>query len=332
MRFGRDASPESTQSRIPGEFVRSVAALQSLPYVMGDVEFDDKHRVVFLNIHVDIPSKGPVFDVHEMEPVAILLPDDFPCGAPCIVPMRHDFPPVPHLVRGPGKRFGTICLTRQSTADWWHGKTLEDAVLAAYRWLTDAAAGELVKSDDPFEPLVVDGSNPVVEVDFDAARKEACRHGGVWDTRAREIAVPHLTAVRFVIGPGNVPTRLWYQTDTQATPWIETPVGIDGVLRLAAVVGLDSRKVQYWIEKGGKRHNRVLTVFGVRRPKQVMGQVDSEEWVAFDFHRQNRDKEWTVTSHLVLRRFDQDLARQVSGFGEVCEPRKVLVVYRVTRL
>lgn len=322
--------------RLPEDLIQSIDALRLLPYVHDDVscKFDDKSGVVsvFLRIRVDFPARGPVYDIRASEHIAIVLPAGFPERHPHVIPMREGFPALPHLTRRPGERFGEICLTRQPTADWWHGRNLEDAVLATYRWLTDAAAGELVKSDDPFEPLIVDGRNPVVEVDFEAARTEACKHGGVWDTTAHQIDIPDKVAVRdteavrLVIGPGDVPTRLWYQTHPQATPWTVVPVDLDGVIGLAADVGLEARKVQYWIEKGGERSNRVLTVFGVKRPKQVMGQADSEEWVAFDFHRQKRDKEWKVTSHLILRRFDQDLARQVSGLGNVQKPKKVLVV------
>ncbi len=312
----------------PNDLIQSINAFGQLPYVHGDVcsKFIEEGGVVRLSIRVDLPAKGPVYDIRAVEPIAIELPLGFPKRHPRVFPIRVDFPAVPHLTRRPGERFGEICLTRRPTADWWHGKTLEDAILATYRWLTDAAAGELVKSDDPFEPLIVDVRNPVVEADFEVARAEARKHDGVWDTTARQIALPDTTAVRLVIGPGEVPTRLWYQTVPQATPWIVVPVDLDGVLGLAAVVGLDAQKVRYWIEKGGERSNRVLAVFGVKRPKLVMGQAEAEEWVAFDFHRQHHNEGWKVTSHLVLRKFDQDLARLVSGLVEISESKKVLVV------
>ncbi|SPD74278.1 hypothetical protein PITCH_A2200006 [uncultured Desulfobacterium sp.] len=312
------------------EIIQEINELRQLPYVYDDdsFSFDRKNGYIYvsLSIRVDLPAKGPVNDVRTIEPVIIVLPPDFPKNYPRVFLKRDDFPPVHHLTRRPGDFWGEICLTRQPAPDWWHGKTLGNAVLAAYKWLTDAAAGELVKKDDPFEPLIVDGRNPVVEVDFDIARKEARKNGGVWDTSAHQIIVPNLAEVRFIIGSGDVPTRLWYQAHLQATPWSVVPVDLDGVLELASTIGLKKEKVRYWIEKGGTKSNRVLTVFGVKRPKLVLGQAGTEEWVAFDFHRENQRDKWTVTSHLVLRRFDQDFARSLSGFGHIREQKKVLVL------
>jgi|GEM_PF-5995966 len=319
---------EDNQIQTPNGWLQWVAEVRSLPFVEGEVELKPgkEWHLLSLSIRVDLPANGPMWDIREVEPIMIMLRNGFPSVTPMVVPIREDFPLLPHFVRRPGQPFGCLCLTRQNTADWWDGKTLVDVALAAYRWLLDAAAGELVKSDDPFEPLIVDGGNPVVEVNFEEARTEACKHGGVWDTTARQIAIPDLVAVRLVIGPGDVPTRLWYQTTPQATPWIDVPVDLDGVLSLATIAGFEAQKVRYWIEKGEDGSNRVLAVFGVKRPKLVMGQADPEEWVAFDFHRKSKAKEWTVTSHLVLKRFDQELARQVSGLADNRKARKILVI------
>lgn len=313
---------------LPESIVQSLDALRAMPYVHGDVRCKnhDKGWIVHLTIDVDLPAGKPVYDIRRGEPIVVWLPPTFPKHKPRVFVMRKDFPSLPHLTRRSGEACGEICLTRLTPADWWHGKTLEDVVHATYRWLTDAAAGDLVKSDDPFEPLIADPQNPVVEVDFEVARSEASMHGGVWDTVAQQIPVPELTAVRLVIGRGQVPTRLWYQTRTQATPWTTVPSDLEGVLSLASIAGFDAQKVRYWIEKGGERSARVLTVFGVKRPRLVLGQAESEEWIAFDLHRQTRGKEWTVTSHLVLRRFDMDLARRVSGLEHATGPKKIVVV------
>ena len=155
----------SIQEWLAGTWPSEARAIGKLSFVVSGPEiyvqeFPEGYtfRIVCLEVRVSMPAGGPTCDVKSIEPVWMTLLPDFPASVPDVY-VRAGFPAVPHLSSRVEKR-RKVCLTRRPTADWWFSKTLVDVTREVYDWLCDAAAGMLVKDDDPFEPLIASGGAP----------------------------------------------------------------------------------------------------------------------------------------------------------------------------
>ncbi len=301
--------------------------LEDLPFVTGTVGLIRMRGApgvfVRLDVVVDMPSAGPACDMCGTEPVWIHLPPGYP-GTPPDVYLRVDFPPVPHLssmVYG----LRLACLTRRPLRDWWTGRTLMDVACTVHAWLNDAAAGLLVKPDDPFEPLIAGIGNPPVELDTDVAKENCRKHNGLWQTTAKPIDSVRPGICRLIVGDGDLATQVWYQPEPQTALWLDPPTTLDELASMVAETGFDRERFHYWAQK----RDRLLVVLGVTRPCNVLGRPDAEEWVAF-FTRQQGGKSprqaWRVTTHLVQHSFTPRLARLMSGGKQEDEMKTVVVV------
>lgn len=255
---------------------------------------------------------------------------------PPTVHVRPDFPSLPHITRSKGV-LPQLCLMREPMQDWWVGRTLVDVVLRVHEWLSDAAAGKLVKSDDPYEPLVIVNENPPVELDTTRAQSECAKYDGLWETSSCELSPEGRTEKHFRVGNGDVPTIVIHQSRPQLTAWTNSPSTWEDVLGLISEIGVDAKRLKYWMEKKSASRGRVLVVVGVRRPKSVLGRSDAEEWAAFDIHtmpqrnRKNPSKLMnldapTVTSHVVLESLTPSLSARVSGWIDgLCDKHVVVI-------
>ncbi|MFH1890093.1 MAG: ThiF family adenylyltransferase [Candidatus Kuenenbacteria bacterium] len=300
-------------------------ALKKIQCVIDEPQLlENTLSVIFVNIKVDIPAKGPVYAVRKNEKIMFLLEPNFPYKHPKVL-LRHDFPSVPHL--GSRKElFREICLTRNNTDDWWNGKTLVDVIIEVYHWLCDAAAGMLVKDDDPFEPLIARGTTPV-EVSIKNAKNECKKSNGAWLTTSQCVPVKNGTSHRFLVGVrgGEVKTQVWYQEKEQSSLWIDRPTNIDELLDMISRIDLDPQRIRYWIDRS--RTTQLLLVFGIRRPKMVLGKSSAEEWVAFELKRKmpNNNSPWEIQAHLALESFSTSIAALTSGFKEQAKKKIVFI-------
>jgi hypothetical protein len=274
---------------------------------------------IFVKIRVDLPQNGPVCDIKEIEQVFFVLGPDFPNEKPEVL-LRHNFPPVPHLGSRKDK-FRIMCLTRRDPREWWAGRLFVDIVKSAYDWLCDAAAGKLVKDDDPFEPLIARGTVPVI-LNIPRARSECEKHAGIWSTQSVLRKLPN-NGNLLIVGEGtDVQTVLWYQPEPQNELWLDRPETIEELLDMAYKVGVSRESIIYRIEKG----THVLFIFGIKRPKEVLGSGIPEEWVAFELtrHKEKAKAPWKIETHLVYQDFNSQIAAITSGFTPT--ENKVVVI------
>lgn len=303
------------------------ALLMRLPFVvdepiMGVIDiYSNRLPCVYVNIKVDLPANGPVCEIQSFEEVAIVLWPTFPFTPPSVL-VRHNFPPLPHL--GSRKeKYREICLTRQDKYDWWQGKTFDSLLKDIYDWLCDAAAGKLIKDDDPFEPLIGSGNLPV-EINTESAKQNCAKHDGSWLTESEALPVKNGNYFRFCVSSkGGIPTQVWYQKKEQSELWLDPPSDIEELLVMTAKVGFDSERIRYWIGRG---KTQLLLVFGIRRPKEVLGRANAEEWIAFYLSRKKAKErcEWSVSTHIVLESFNTIIASMTSGFEN--QQKKVLLI------
>jgi molybdopterin/thiamine biosynthesis adenylyltransferase len=301
--------------------------IAKLPFVVGKPSislekiYEQELHCVFVDIKVDFPANGPVCKIKPVESPAIVLPRSFPNDPPYVL-IRHDFPQAPHLSSRKNK-YRSICLTRQDNHDWWQGKTFGGLIKDIYDWLCDAAAGKLIKDNDPFEPLIASGSLPV-EINSKEAQQNCAKHEGSWRTYSEILPVQNRTHFRFrVSGKGDVPTQVWYQEQEQVELWLDPPSDVEELLNMAKKVGFDSDRIRYWIERGKKQ---LLLVFGIKRPREVLGRLNPEEWIAF-FLTRDKAKErckWKISTHFVLESFNKEIAAVTSGFEN--KQKNVLII------
>jgi proteasome lid subunit RPN8/RPN11 len=123
-------------------------------------DLDDTYVALAATLDVALPSRGTVggVDIRAQEPVVFLLHRERRVlEAPRVLADRRDFPKtLPHLNPTPTARPASLCLHRGSIDEWFAEHTFDDFVDRARGWLADAAAGQLIKEVDRFEPMRVD--------------------------------------------------------------------------------------------------------------------------------------------------------------------------------
>ncbi len=296
--------------------------IKRLPFVssISDlVKLDQWHLGLFVDIQISMPAHGPVCDIKPVESVCLRLGGRFPSTRPTVL-VRHDFPSLPHLSTRVEK-YRVVCLTRRDHDDWWCRKTLCDVIRDVYDWLCDAAAGTLVKDDDPFEPLIVSGTTPV-EVNVKTAKLECAKNKGIWETVSEEVHTKDTHGSRFIVcekvrlpRDGDVPTQVWYQDTEHEELWIDRPTTEEELVAMMVAVGFDGKRIQYWLDRK-KKHLHLLMVVGIKRPCHVLGKSVPEEWVAFELSREKAKSRcsWKIEGHLVLESFSPSMAALTSGF------------------
>lgn len=310
----------------------SIAGLSFVHAIeFGYLANEEKWPTIQLEIEVSLPSGGPIFAVQNRESIWLLLPDRFPSEHPHIVVGRFDFPATPHASRHHNGRWVELCLTRQAPDDWWVGRTLRDVVCRVKEWLDDAAAGLLVKPDDPHEPLFIPWANATVEVDGDFLQRATAEHDGLSTTWAAAVEIPDRETSRLIVGQGPIPTIVMFQPVAQSKPWIDCPTTFDEMRSLVRSVGLNDERLAYWVNKGESGKKQVLVIVGTRRTREVLGRENAQEWVAFELKRTksalgSQASDWDVTAHQVRESFTPQLASRLGGWSGQQGRKKVAFV------
>lgn len=322
----------AAQSEVAIYVKQELQDIVKLPFVglRDSLKTWGKSIFICLEISLEKPSLGLFTGVNEKEKVWIFFSECYPSTNPEVF-LRSEFPFVPHLTVIEIPKIGRIkkiCLSRIPEKDWWCGKTLVDLVLAIHDWLNDAASGNLVKPDDPFEPLIADFSLPVVELNVNRARVECANHKGLWKTTTQKFDLGEADTARFIVGSGKIETLVWYQSEEQSEAWVKRPVNIDDMKSLMVSIGFEQQRFSYWINKGVPENTacRKIIVVGIRRSRPVLGRPDSDEWVAFDIERKSGLSNWKINTHLVHESFTQELSRKLSGYSDTSTVKKVLLI------
>jgi len=82
--------------------------------------------------------------------------------APWLIPLRPDFPLMPHVLTDMGESLRSLCLTTETFADQKLRWTAQRFFRQLRDWLAAADSGELHGPDQPLEPLLGGGELPLV--------------------------------------------------------------------------------------------------------------------------------------------------------------------------
>lgn len=296
--------------------------------VLGFVPGDPSCNAIQLRVDVNRPANGLLYDLRQEETVWIRIPDGYPDDPPVVLIEYQARSTLPHatFMKYGSNGYLELCLTRRSVDDWWSECTLTDVVSQAHNWLCDAAAGELLKGDDPYEPLLLSDALGVIEIDTSKAITTCAERNGVWETKSKDRSFSATDGKRFSVGDGEIPTLVVHQSNIQEEQWNLVPRSISMLKEFLDKVGLPGANVESQLKKWLKREGLscALLVVGVRRTKEILGQVDENEWLGFCFRRPDhppehankslQPKDWSIDPYRVHRTFDMPLARAVSGF------------------
>ncbi|MFC1783187.1 ThiF family adenylyltransferase [Planctomycetota bacterium] len=240
--------------------------------------------VIRIEVQVELPSRPIENNINSQEPILLY----FPLGAEFSLEVysgRKDFPHLPHVMRRGKKGLAELCLFRTSLADWLAGRTFEAIVYRIRKWLEDASAGLLIKPDDPYEPLWVPMVGNIVEMDIDAIREENIP----WIASAKEYKADGRHYFRVFERGGNIPVRVFYNPDEQIERWAVYPISISDIEEMFNSAGFnltsDFRSVN---EQSGL--SQFILILGVKRPKEILGRENSDEWISFLFTRKKTRK------------------------------------------
>lgn len=287
-------------------------------------------QAIEINLKIDLPSRGPVYPIKEVERLWIVFTEGR--FVPHFFSARDDFPNLPHVMRRKKHGPAQICFIGEDANDWGIDKTPEDIVKRVREWLADAAAGKLVKPDEPYEPLWIPPKNGLVELDDEEAKNKTDGGKHPWETYALEVNQSGIKYLRVNSRAGNIPATIYYQPNISDKPWTVLASSPLDVVKLASELGPD---VQPVIKSAceNSRLSQFLLVFGVHRTKMVNGRNDADEWMGCLFVRKKTRKGalvgaskkgkkeappaeevWSVKSLSVRSPFTTKLARTTSGW------------------
>jgi proteasome lid subunit RPN8/RPN11 len=288
-------------------------------------------RAIEIDVKIDLPSRGPVYPIKEVERLWMVFPEGR--IVPLFFSARDDFPNLPHVMRRKKHGPAEICLTREDENDWGIDKRPEDIVKRVREWLADAAAGKLVKPDEPYEPLWIPAKNGLVELDDEEAKNRTDRGEHPWETHTVEVNLSGIKYLRIIGGAGTIPATVYYQPNVSDKPWTVLASSPLDVVEMASELGWD---VQPVIKAACAKSqlSQFLFVFGVHRAKIVNGRQNADEWMACLFIREKTrkgalvgaskkerkkpppmEKVWNVKSLPVRSPLTTKLARTTSGWS-----------------
>jgi len=295
--------------------------------------------VVRVEVKVDLPSRPVIKNIKSKENVLLY----FPLGADFDLQVysgRKDFPKLPHVMRRGKSGLAELCLFRTSLADWLAGKSFEDIIYRIRQWMADAAAGLLIKPDDPYEPLWVPMNGSIVEMDIDAAK---CKRIP-WQATAYECRAEGRRYYRISEKGGALSAKVFYCGDVRPEPWSIMPRLISDIEEMFASAGFN---ISSDIKSANSKPDlsRFLLVLGVKRPKEILGRENSDEWIAFLFERKKtkkgaligaskKDKNknlsdddiWEIKCEPVRSVFTQQLAQTTSGWNKKTNDDKQIAI------
>jgi len=117
-------------------------------------------EAVVFDVLVD-RAPGAGYDIRARERIAAVF-DAGDTRAPWLIPLRNDFPLVPHVMTDMGESLRSLCLTTEAFADQKLRWTAQRFFRQLCDWLAAADRGELHGPDQPLEPLLGGGELPLV--------------------------------------------------------------------------------------------------------------------------------------------------------------------------
>lgn len=115
--------------------------------------------IVRLELKINLPFRRTTMDVdiRSIEPIDLVCyTSEIRYKAPIVFSTRLNFPSekLPHTIalwEGPTY----ICLHRGSIDDWYVENSVEDFINRIRNWFSDAASGNLIRTGDDFEPMIL---------------------------------------------------------------------------------------------------------------------------------------------------------------------------------
>lgn len=239
--------------------------------------------------------------------------------------VRLNFPRIPHqnIFQIRGSEFKEICLSNIAKQDWWSGKTFYEFILAIRDWLNDAAADNLVRDDDLYEPLIGDPTLPSIEINLPLIRSNCVKGDGIFYTKASKLEQKLLS-----LGCGPTKTLVLFQERQVHEPWVKKPGSIKSLLAMLDQAQFSRSRIRSFLEIGKKKKEKSdkLLVVGVNRTKRVFSRTNTEEWTAFSVSRDKQTGVKRVGTHNVSEVFTKDFARRLSNFPKPHATATVLLI------
>lgn len=142
--------------RVASAHARDLAhrlSIGQIPFAeLIECRVEGQTSVVELEVDVEVPQH-PVHDIHQRERLAVFF-DAADARMPEVVPVRSDFPRVPHLNLAEIVGRTSICLFEEPYRDLRSRWTSAFFIERIRDWLRLTARGELHASDQPLEPLL----------------------------------------------------------------------------------------------------------------------------------------------------------------------------------
>lgn len=292
---------------------------------LGTLPARGEGPVIEAMIRVSRPPKLAC-EINETERVWIIVGSGgwFP---PQVVLARTDLREVPHADKWTigKKQYRLLCLTRDSGADWWVGKGWGFLLVRCKEWLEAAAAGTLVKSDDPYEPRFQHGAPYTIELPAkDLVDRERPSAGCV------HFYAEHLSTNkhRLVVGRGDIPVCVFYQSKPSQNPWPSEIYGEAGLRDAIASFGTSPADLVGVLARQPRaKPGFVVVLFGIRRPKGVLGASSDDEWIGVVVERDaEKGAVWRVSPASVKDRLTPQLAASLNGRTHGPKPAKVLLI------
>lgn len=178
--------PTSNSLSLPKarDFAETVLDEKTAGVELIECRQSERSETVVVDLHVDLPRRGPRFDIRPVERLAVtfLAADLEPPDARAL---REDFPVLPHQNRKIDAPPLSLCYTETPYADLRRRWTSAFLLEALSNWLRLSAKGKLHQEDQPLEPLldssrmvlianrkVLEQSEPVVVLPAPPAREE----------------------------------------------------------------------------------------------------------------------------------------------------------------
>ena len=307
--------------------IEQIPFLEELPFLTGiSAKNQDNCLIIKFEVSINYPQKGPQISIQEREPIILLFCQKAMYEPPKVIVSRKDFPWTSHSSQIFNGRY--LCLTRQNSADWWAGQSLVSLAYRVKQWLDDAAAGLLVKPDEPYEPVQISGGTFTVEVPYELMRNKLYEYEGIAYLKGLLLTKKESNGRYVVGGDDGIPCLALYQSKEISTPWKELPKELNGLIKLVEYYGLPSGKLSYWCQKNFSKSKVLLLIIGIQRGRILLGKEETDEWVGFRLTNKNslQNVKVLVEAGPVRRAFSPALARLTSGWREDIEMKKILLI------
>ena len=271
-------------------------------------------EIVQFDVEVERPQRA-VNDIRRHEQILVVFhPED---GLPWIVPVRSDFPDVPHLILHGNNEIAlrSICLSAETEAEQKLHWTASRFIAGLRAWLAQTAKGELHGGDQPLEPFMLGGVGPLV--------LPSDLFEGIVPDRPQLL---HIDTVTGDWGKGYIARsrekgHKGDQTSTYAALVLRTqprphtvvqfmPKNLqdlqDALTRVAVdVVSVLRTSLRAWATDADKRRvldAKLIIVVGLPKTRHMWGAIEAEDIYAFTCkNRKVRDIGWDIGAWEIMR-------------------------------